>query len=125
MSIMKILIIDDDPAMTKLIGFLLREGPFNIHAVHSGEKGIEAARKLDFDVIILDLMMPGIDGWEVCRRIRTFSQVPILVLTVIAKSEQAACSLKAGANDFLTKPVTRKVLISHLNKLTGKAHKNS
>ena len=121
---LKVLVIDDDPDMTQLIKYLLRGQLFEVHTVNSSIEGVEAARQLKPDVIVLDLMMPGMNGWEVCRQIRTFSQVPILVLSVIAEQHLLKKSIDDGANDYLSKPVTRKTLISHLQQLTKSASNN-
>jgi DNA-binding response OmpR family regulator len=97
---------------------MLRRLPdFEVFTVNSGAEAIKATRDLNPNVIVLDLMMPGITGWEVCRTIRTFSQVPILVLSAVVDSEMVMQSLEEGANDYLVKPVPRGVLISHIKNL--------
>jgi two-component system response regulator ResD len=77
------------------------------------------------DVIILDLMMPGMDGWQVCSQIRTFSSVPILILSALHSPGLVASALDAGADDYLVKPVPSGVLIAHLNKLTRRTDMNN
>jgi len=73
------------------------------------------------DVIILDLFMPGLDGWQVCKSIREYSQVPILVLSAINKPGTVAKALDEGADDYLIKPVPSGVLVAHLNNLIRRA----
>ncbi len=110
----KVLTIDDDPNMTDLLKVLLKNNKFEIFAENSSSKGIEAARRVQPDVIILDLMMPDIDGWEVCKQIRSFSQTPILILSVINQMDKLIRVLHEGANAYITKPVTKKELTACL-----------
>ncbi len=117
----RVLVIDDDQAMTEMLRLVLEPNAFDVHEAHSGPEGIEAARQLKPEVIVLDLLMPGMDGWEVCEEIRTFSQVPILVLSAISKPGIIARALDAGADDYLLKPMPSNVLIAHLKKLARRA----
>jgi len=117
----RILVIDDDQAMTEMLRLVLEPNAFEVHEAHSGPDGIEAARSLNPEVVVLDLLMPGMDGWEVCKEIRTFSQVPILVLSAISKPGIVARALDEGADDYLLKPMPSSVLIAHLKKLARRA----
>jgi DNA-binding response OmpR family regulator len=120
-----VLAIDDDPAMTELLTLLLRTHGFNIQTANTGEEGVKLTRKESPDVIILDLMMPGMDGWQVCKQIRSFSSVPILVFSALDSPGIVASALDAGADDYLVKPVPSGVLISHLNTLTRRTEMNN
>jgi two-component system response regulator MtrA len=122
---LKVLAIDDDPAMTELLTLLLRTHGFNVLTANSGEDGVAITRKESPDVIILDLMMPGMDGWQVCNQIRTFSTVPILVFSALDSPGMVASALDSGADDYLVKPVPSGVLIAHLNKLTRRTDMNN
>jgi len=113
----KVLTIDDDPAMTELLTILLRDPGFEVISANSGEDGVNKARELNPDVVILDLMMPGVDGWEVCSKVRKFSTTPILVLSALNAPGTVAKALDAGADDYLIKPVPNNVLIAHLHNL--------
>lgn len=113
-----VLAIDDDPAMTELMTLLLQTHGLKVLTSNSGEEGIEITRLENPDAIILDLMMPGMDGWAVCKNVRSFSSVPILILSAYDNPGLVASALDAGADDFLVKPVPTGVLIAHLNKLT-------
>ncbi len=124
LSPQKVLAIDDDPAMTELLTLLLKTHGFNVLTANSGIDGVEIAHKESPDVIILDLMMPGMDGWQVCARIRTFSTVPILIFSALDSPGMVASALDAGADDYLVKPVPSGVLIAHLNKLTRRVDMN-
>lgn len=113
----QLLVIDDDILFTNMLRDTLPADLFEVFAVHAGAAGIEATRRLQPDVVILDLMMPGISGWEACQAIRTFSQVPILIVSAVIDSNGVMQALEAGADDYLLKPVPLGVLISHLKKL--------
>lgn len=122
---LKVLAIDDDPAMTELLTLLLHPKGFEINTCNSGEAGVDLVRKLSPHVVILDLMMPEMNGWKVCSSIRTFSQVPILVLSALDGPGSVASALDAGADDYLVKPVPSGVLVAHLNNLTRRANLES
>ena len=113
----KILVIDDDTAVTDLLSVLLRSQGFDVTATNSSSDGLGIIREHEPDLIILDLMMPEIDGWEVCRSVRTFSQVPIIVLSALNDPSMVASVLDAGADDYLTKPTPSRVLVAHINRL--------
>lgn len=117
----KVLVIDDDPATTELLKLILAPHGFEVFSAHSGEEGIRLAREKSPDVIILDLMMPGMDGWEVCRRLRTFCQTPILVLSALDAPGHVAAALDAGADDYLVKPASSGLLVARLNVLIRRA----
>ncbi len=116
-----VLVIDDDSAMTDLLKLMLKQESFDVIATNSGREGIAAARQKNPNVIILDLLMPGEDGWQICETIREFSQVPILVLSALNSPGLVTKALDAGADDVLIKPVSMGMLIAHLNKLTRRA----
>jgi DNA-binding response OmpR family regulator len=118
----KALAIDDDPAMTELLALLLKSHGLEVYTANSGDEGLQLVRAADPDIIILDLMMPGVDGWQVCREIRSFSKVPIIVLSALDNPGMVASALDAGADDYLIKPVPSGVLIAHLNNLTRRAN---
>jgi DNA-binding response OmpR family regulator len=115
-----VLLIDDDPEISIMLRTLLRGQDFQIRAAYSGPEGIEACSSYPTDVIILDLMMPEMDGWEVCRRIREFSHVPVLVLSAVGAPGSVARALEAGADDYLIKPVHASLLASRLRTLVRK-----
>jgi DNA-binding response OmpR family regulator len=114
---MKVLIIDDDPDMIELIKLILTPTMYEVWSALAGQAGIALAMEAAPDIIILDLLLPAMEGWEVCRNIRCFSRVPILILSALDNPGKVAQALDAGADDFLIKPVTSRVLIAHLNNL--------
>lgn len=113
----KILVIDDDTAITELMGMLLKTFGFEVITTNIGEEGIRLARETNPNVILLDLMMPDLDGWQVCKAIRQFSSVPILILSAINDPRMVASVLDVGADDFLVKPVPSGVLVANIKKL--------
>jgi two-component system KDP operon response regulator KdpE len=114
---LQVLLIDDDPDLSLMLRTLLRGQDFRIDAVFTGTDGIDAARSSSLDVVILDLLMPEMDGWEVCQRIREFSDVPILILSALGAPGSVARALDAGADDYLIKPVHASLLASRLRAL--------
>ncbi len=115
---LKALTIDDDTSMTELLGLLLRSHGMEVISCTSGTKGLELARTEKPDIIILDLMMPGIDGWEVCRTLRTFTTSPIAILSALDDPAVISTALDAGADDYMVKPIPSSVLIAHIKTLT-------
>ncbi len=113
----EILLIDDDPDLSIMLRTLLRGKDFQVKAVFSGEEGIQSCREEEPDVVILDLLMPEMDGWEVCEKIREFSDVPILILSALGSPASVARALDAGADDYLIKPIHASLLASRLRTL--------
>jgi len=114
---MKILVIDDDPAMTELLALILAPIQATILTANAGALGLALAQEHTPDIVLLDLMMPEMDGWEVCKAIREFSNLPILILSALDNPGMVAAALDAGADDYLIKPVPSGVLIAHINNL--------
>lgn len=117
----KLLVIDDDTAVTELLALLLKSHGYDVMAVNSGEEGVIALREKNPDLIILDLMMPEMDGWGVCKAVRAFSTVPIIILSALNDPALIASILDAGADDYLTKPTPSSVLVAHVNKLVRRS----
>ena len=102
---MRALVVDDEPPLVALVrSYLEREG-FEVFEADDGDGTIERARELDPDLIVLDLMLPGIDGIEVCRRIRAFSDAYVLMLTARVDEVDKIVGLSTGADDYVTKPI--------------------
>jgi DNA-binding response OmpR family regulator len=112
-----VLTIDDDTAITELLAMLLRTHGYEVKTVNSGEDGVDAIKKMNPHIVILDLMMPGMDGWQVCKNVREFSNVPIVILSALDDPAMIASALDAGADDYLVKPVSSSILVAHLNRL--------
>jgi DNA-binding response OmpR family regulator len=113
----KILVIDDDVNLLQSIKFtFVRAGAEVITAV-DGREGLHRFYEDCPDLVILDVRMPDIDGWETCRQIRLFSNVPIIMLTTLNKDEEVIRGLDYGADDFVTKPFSREVLLARARAL--------
>lgn len=114
----KIIVIDDDTAVTDLLSVLLRTHGFDVRVTNNSVEGLSFIRDDDFDLVVLDLMMPEMDGWEICKEVRSFSQVPIIVLSALNDPSMVASVLDAGADDYLTKPTPSRILVAHINRIT-------
>jgi DNA-binding response OmpR family regulator len=117
MPTIKILVIDDDSAVTDLLALLLRSQGFEVTATNNSTEGLSFIHEINPDLVVLDLMMPEVDGWEVCKTVRGFSKVPIIVLSALNDPSMIASVLDAGADDYLTKPTPSRVLVAHINRL--------
>ena len=113
----KVLVIDDDLAITELMSMLLKTHGFDVFTSNSGIEGVQLVKDINPNVVLLDLMMPDLNGWQVCKAIRTFSNVPILILSAINDPSMVASVLDSGADDFLVKPVPSSVLVAHIKKM--------
>jgi two-component system, OmpR family, response regulator MtrA len=113
----KILVIDDDIAITELMSMLLKTHGFDVITTNSGVEGVKLVREKNPNVVLLDLMMPDMDGWQVSKAIRAFNNVPILILSAINDPAMVASVLDTGADDFLVKPVPSSVLVAHIRKM--------
>ena len=116
----KIIVIDDDSAVTDLLTVLLNTQGFNVWATNSSSEGLTQIREKSPDLVILDLMMPEMDGWEVCKAVRAFSNVPIIVLSALNDPSMVASVLDAGADDYLTKPTPSRILVAHIKRLVDR-----
>ena len=101
---MKILVVDDEKLLVKGIKFNLENEGYQVECAYDGAAAVELARAGKFDLIILDLMMPEIDGLEACMRIREFSNVPIIMLTARSEDTDKIIGFECGADDYITKP---------------------
>jgi DNA-binding response OmpR family regulator len=113
----KILVIDDDLAITELMSMLLKTHGFDVITTNSGAEGVKLVKEKNPSVVILDLMMPDMDGWQVSKAIRALNNVPILILSAINDPSMVASVLDTGADDFLVKPVPSSVLVAHIRKM--------
>lgn len=100
----KILVVDDEQVLVKGIKFNLEHEGYQVEAGYDGEQAVELARDGGFDLIILDLMMPRIDGLQACMRIREFSNVPVMMLTAKGEDADKIMGFECGADDYITKP---------------------
>jgi DNA-binding response OmpR family regulator len=116
-----ILIIDDDVKLCRLVGEYLAPFGFDVKAVHTGPEGVAAVGRENFDAVILDVMLPGIDGFEVLRRIRATSEVPVLMLTALGDEADRIVGLEIGADDYLPKTFSTRELLARIRAVTRRA----
>ncbi|MGD0835767.1 MAG: response regulator transcription factor [Polyangia bacterium] len=110
----RLLLIDDDARLAEMLGQYLRSRGFAVDVCGDGESGLTAQAKTEYQIIILDVMLPGIDGLEVCRRIRAHAQTPILMLTARGDDLDRIVGLELGADDYLSKPFNPRELLARL-----------
>lgn len=110
----KILIIEDEIHIVEILKFNLEKEGYEIKAAFDGEKGLKIALNDEFDLILLDIMLPKMDGFEVCRKIRISSEIPIIMLTAREEEVDKVLGLELGADDYITKPFAIKELMARI-----------
>ncbi|MGG0240286.1 response regulator transcription factor [Bacillus rhizoplanae] len=119
----KLLLVDDEERMLRLLDlFLSPRGHFCIKAT-SGQEALELVQQKEFDLILLDVMMPKMDGWETCFQIRQISSVPIIILTARNQNYDMVKGLTLGADDYITKPFDEQVLIARIEAVLRRTKK--
>lgn len=119
----KILVVDDDAELVELISFNLKQAGYSIGTASNGVDAIKKARSLEPNLIVLDVMMPELDGFAVCeilRRDSTTASIPILMLTALSSELGRVAGLGSGASDFVTKPFSPRVLVQRIQELLQK-----
>ncbi len=111
----KALVVEDDPNIAELIRLYLEKDGFEVHIAPDGKKGISEARSYQPNIILLDIMLPEADGWEVCREVREFCDVPIIFLTAKGETFDKVKGLEMGADDYIVKPFDTKELIARVH----------
>lgn len=114
MAMEKILIIDDDVNICELLRLYLEKEGFSTQTATDGLKAVEVFKSASPDLVLLDIMLPGLDGWQICREIRKFSQVPIIMLTAKGETFDKVLGLELGADDYITKPFEPKEVIARI-----------
>lgn len=110
----RVLVVDDDPALAEMLGIVLQADGFEPFFVSDGERAIEAFRQTRPDLVLLDVMLPGKDGIEVCRELRAESGVPIVMLTAKTDTVDVVLGLESGADDYVVKPFKAKELVARI-----------
>ena len=125
----KILVVDDEKLIVKGIRFSLEQEDMEVDAAYDGEEAIEMAKRKEYDMILLDVMLPKFDGFQVCAQIREFSEVPIIMLTAKGEDMDKILGLEYGADDYVTKPFNilelkarMKAIMRRTSKRDGKGH---
>jgi two-component system response regulator RegX3 len=113
----RILVVDDEPAIVDAVAYGLRREGFDVDAVADGAAALEAARSAPYDVVVLDLMLPDVSGMDVCRTLRSESDVPIVLLTARDAEVDRVLGLELGADDYVTKPFSVAELVSRVRAI--------
>lgn len=117
----RILVVDDDPNVSEVVGrYLQREG-FEVETVADGRLAVDRALAAPPDLVVLDLMLPGIDGLEVCRRLRALAPVPVIMLTARGDESDRVIGLELGADDYVSKPFSPKELVARVRAVLRRA----
>ena len=113
----RILVVEDEPAIADAVAYALEEAGYDVDSVATGDLALDAARARDYDLMILDLMLPGTPGLEVCRTLRAESDLPIVMLTAADAEADRVEGLDSGADDYVTKPFSVAELVSRVRAL--------
>ena len=111
----KVLVVEDDGNIAELLRLYLEKEGFDVHIASDGGKGLNEARDWEPDLVLLDIMLPVMDGWAVCRGIREFSKVPIIMLTAKGETFDKVTGLEMGADDYVVKPFDMKELLARIH----------
>lgn len=120
----KILVVEDEPALAKLIAYNLAQAGYSVVTAGTGYDGLEAARSETPDLILLDVMLPDIDGFDVCRELRRRSSVPVIFLTARGEEIDRVLGLELGADDYVTKPFSPRELVARVRAHLRRASQN-
>lgn len=113
----KILLVDDDPHIRELARIFLRDEGFEVHEAVDGVEALALLESITVDLVVLDIMMPNMDGWELCRQLRTFSDFPILMLTAKGETQDKIHGFQLGTDDYLIKPFEPLELVMRVKAL--------
>jgi len=117
----RILVVDDEPNIREVVGLYLRRDGHAVVEAADGEEALELYRRTRPDLVVLDLMLPGIDGLEVCRRLRERSDVPVIMLTALGAETDRVVGLQHGADDYVTKPFSPRELVLRVDSVLRRA----
>ncbi|MDC2866875.1 response regulator transcription factor [Bacillus sp. BP-3] len=120
-----ILLIDDEPRMLDLLSLYLTHRGYNCTKATSGKEAISLLEEKEFRLILLDIMMPGMSGWETCKRIRELNSVPIIMLTARDDTQDVIQGLKKGADDYITKPFHEEELLARIEAVLRRTKQHS
>ena len=123
-SLKKVLVVDDDKNICELLKLYLNKEGFETYFAYDGSEAVTSAKENEPDIIILDVMMPVINGWEACKLIRQFSDVPIIMLTALDTTENKVQGLNIGADDYIVKPFEPVEVIARINAHLRRADKS-
>lgn len=116
-----ILVVDDEPSITEFVSYNLRKEGWDVDVASTGDEALDLAAAKDFDLVVLDVMLPGMDGYEVCRRLRANSSVPVLFLSARDTELDKVVGLELGGDDYLAKPFGVRELTARVKALLRRA----
>ena len=120
---MKILVVDDEKTIVKGIKFNLENEGYQVDVCYDGETAVDMARRGEYAVILLDLMMPKLDGLGACQQIRQFSTVPIIMLTAKSDESDELIGFDLGVDEYITKPFSPKILVARVEAILRRTNK--
>lgn len=120
-GVARVLVVDDEPTLRELVSYNLKKDGFTVETAEDGRAALLAARRNPPDLVVLDVMLPGLDGFQVCRLLRQESNVPILVLSARGEEFDRVHGLELGADDYLTKPFAMRELMARVRSLLRRA----
>ena len=120
---MKILVVEDDKDLSSAISRVLKLEKYDVDQAFDGEEGLEYIHQYDYDLIIMDVMMPKMDGWMVCREIRKDSKVPIVMLTAKAEEQDELLGFDLGVDEYISKPFSPKILVARVDSILRRTNK--
>jgi DNA-binding response OmpR family regulator len=112
-----IVVVEDEPIIAAAVAARLRKETFRVEVAVDGPSGVDLCERLDPDLVVLDVMLPGFDGLEVCRRVQQRSQVPVLMLTARDSETDILVGLGMGADDYMTKPFSTRELVARVHAI--------
>jgi two-component system response regulator VicR len=121
----RVLVVDDEKLIVKGIRFSLEQDGMEVDCAYDGEEALEAAKKKDYDVVLLDVMLPKLSGFEVCQQIREFSSMPIIMLTAKGDDMDKILGLEYGADDYITKPFNILEVKARIKAIMRRSSKNA
>ena len=121
----KVLVVDDERLIVKGIKFSLVQDDMEVDCAYDGEEALEMAKKTEYDIVLLDVMLPKMDGFEVCQRIREFSNMPIIMLTAKGDDMDKILGLEYGADDYITKPFNILELKARIKSIMRRSSKRA
>src|SRR5512137_1354081 len=119
-----ILVVDDEPNIVELARMYLQQAGYRVESAADGRQGLSQVRNLHPALVVLDLMLPDLDGWEVCRRLRAESDVPIIMLTARTDDVDRIVGLELGADDYVTKPFNPRELVARVRAVLRRYQKS-
>lgn len=117
-----ILVVEDEERMREFIGVYFRAEGFGVYEAEDGIKAIHIFNKNNIDLVVLDVMMPELDGFQVCRRLREISSVPIIILTAVVGEDEQLLGYELGADDYMTKPFKGKILVAKARRIMDRVY---